>query len=168
VAHQGQTTLSAPGWPAELLFAISTALWAALTAIYFVGGVRRSGTFAADRKHAIYGPFAAYVPIVGILLVAHYEQYGRVAGRIAVAVFVVALTVIAAQLLAHWLLGNLAIATFHPGYFLPTVKSEDANVGPGRPATQRIVASATAHPTPCTAIAAATSVGAAPPETRSR
>jgi hypothetical protein len=33
--------------------------------------VRRSGTFSADRKDAIYGPFAAYIPIVGILLAAH-------------------------------------------------------------------------------------------------
>jgi len=116
-----RTTLSAPAWTAEALFGISTALWAGLTATYFVGGVRRSGTFTADRKHAIYGPFAAYIPIIGILLAAHYQQYARTAGRTAVAVFVLALTVIAAQLLAHWLLGNLPIATFHPGYFLPTV-----------------------------------------------
>jgi tellurite resistance protein len=57
---------------------------------YFVGGVRRSGTFTADRNHAIYGPFAAYIPIIGILLAAHYEQYARTVGRTAVAVFVLA------------------------------------------------------------------------------
>jgi tellurite resistance protein len=82
-------------WPAGLLFGISTALWAGLTLTYFLGGLRRSGTFTADRKHAIYGPFAAYIPIIGILLAAHYEQYVRTAGRAAVAIFVLALTVIA-------------------------------------------------------------------------
>jgi tellurite resistance protein len=121
VWQTAHASLSAPAWPAELLFGISVALWAALTATYFVGGLRRPGTFTADRTHAIYGPFAAYIPIIGIMLAAHYEHYTRVAGRTAVAVFVVALIVIVAQLLAHWLLGNLPIATFHPGYFLPTV-----------------------------------------------
>jgi tellurite resistance protein len=59
--------------------------------------------------------------VIAILLAAHYEQYAHRAGRAAVAVFVVALVVVAAQLLAHWLLGNLPVATFHPGYLLPTV-----------------------------------------------
>jgi tellurite resistance protein len=59
--------------------------------------------------------------VIGVLLAAHCERYARAAGRAAAAVFVLALVVIAAQLLAHWLLGNLPIVTFHPGYFLPTV-----------------------------------------------
>jgi tellurite resistance protein TehA-like permease len=48
-----------------------------------------------------------------------------------VVVFVLALVVVAAQLLAHWLLGNLPIVTFHPGYFLPTAAGAFiASIGP--------------------------------------
>lgn len=114
-----RTTVSAPAWPAEICFGISTALWLGLTVAYLASGIRRSGGFTADRKHAIYGPFAAYIPIIGVLLAAHYQEYARTLFRAAVVVFVVALAIIAAQLLAHWLLGNLPVATFHPGYFLP-------------------------------------------------
>jgi tellurite resistance protein len=115
------TTLSAPSWPTELLYGLSLAGWATLTLAYLVGALRGPGTFAGDRQHAIYGPFAAYIPVIAILLAAHYEQHARQVGRVAVAVSVAALVVVAAQLLAHWLLGNLPVATFHPGYLLPTV-----------------------------------------------
>jgi len=80
-----------------------------------VTGVRRPGRFTADRKHASHGPFTAYIPIIGILLFSHYEEYVRNLARGAVVVCVAALLIVAAQLLAHWLLGNLPAATFHPG-----------------------------------------------------
>jgi tellurite resistance protein len=116
-----RTTLSAPAWPAEVLYAASLAGWVVLTIAYLVGGIREPSSFAADRQHAIYGPFAAYIPVIAILLAAHYEQHAHRVGQFAVTVFVVALVVVAAQLLAHWLRGNLPIETFHPGYLLPTV-----------------------------------------------
>jgi hypothetical protein len=65
-------------------------------------------------------PWHAYPPIIGILLAAHYERYAHAVGKVATAVFVLALATVAAQL-AHWLLGNVPLATFHPGYLLPTV-----------------------------------------------
>ncbi|WP_203835601.1 hypothetical protein [Winogradskya humida] len=82
---------------------------------------RRSGSFTEDRRDAQFGPFAAYVPVIGILIATHYTQYLHDVARVAVVVFVVALGVLLAQLLAHWLLGNLPAAGLHPGYLLPTV-----------------------------------------------
>ena len=116
-----QSTVGAPSWPAEVLFDLATALWIVLSVLYGIRGVRGSGTFADDRQDALYGPFAAYIPVIGILVAAHYGQYLRDTGRIAVLVFVVALAILLAQLLAHWLVGNLPTAQLHPGYLLPTV-----------------------------------------------
>jgi hypothetical protein len=65
--------------------------------------------------------FAAYIPIIGILIFSRYEQYMPDIARGAVVVCVAALVIVAAQLLAHWLLGNLPAGTLHPGYFLPAV-----------------------------------------------
>ncbi len=113
-------TVAAPAWPAEVFFGISTAIWLALTVAYISGGIRRSG-FTADRKHGVYGPFIAYVPVIGVLIAAHYVGYFPGIARGAVLVFVVVLAVLAAQLLAHWLLGNLPVAVVHPGYLLPAV-----------------------------------------------
>jgi tellurite resistance protein len=121
VWQAAQTTVDAPAWPAEVLYAISALLWGILTATYGVGASRRSGALAGDRQHAFYGPFAAYIPIIGILLASHYEQHARTVGQVGVVVFVAALGVLVGQLLAHWLMGNLPMQTFHPGYFLPTV-----------------------------------------------
>lgn len=45
--------LSAPAWPAEVLFTTSTAIWLTLTVAYLTSGIRRSGGFVADRKHAV-------------------------------------------------------------------------------------------------------------------
>jgi tellurite resistance protein len=114
-------TVDAPAWPAEVLFGVSTALWIVLSVTYVVRGLRRSGSFAEDRQDALYGPFAAYIPIIGILVASHYEQYIHDTGRAAVLVFVIALGILLAQMLAHWLLGNLPLASLHPGYLLPTV-----------------------------------------------
>ncbi|MFF4227520.1 TDT family transporter [Streptomyces sp. NPDC001820] len=114
-------TQSAPAWPAELAFGISVAIWLTLTVMYIAGGLRNRGSFTADREHTIYGPFAAYIPVIGILLASHYVQYIHNVARGAVVFFVVALAVVAAQLIAHWLSGNVPLTTFHPGYLLPTV-----------------------------------------------
>jgi tellurite resistance protein len=116
-----KTTLAAPAWPAEALFGVSTGIWIALTAAYVARGIRCPGNFTADRKHPIYGPFAAYIPIIGILIFSHYEQYLRSPARGVVVVCVAALAAVAAQLLAHWLLGNIPAGAVHPGYFLPAV-----------------------------------------------
>jgi tellurite resistance protein len=116
-----RTGLSAPAWPSEVLFAISTTIWLALTIVYLAGGIRNRGSFAGDREHAVYGPFVAYIPVIGILLSAHYVQYVHNVGRTAVVLFILALGIQAAQLLAHWLHGYLPQHTFHPGYLLPAV-----------------------------------------------
>jgi tellurite resistance protein len=114
-------TVGAPAWPAEVLLALCGALWLALTGRYVLSVIHRSKGYTADLTHVIYGPFVAYVPVIGILLSAHYVQYLHGIAKALVAIFVTALAVLAAQLLAHWLRGNLPVATFHPGYFLPTV-----------------------------------------------
>jgi tellurite resistance protein len=113
--------LDAPAWPAEVLFGASTLLWAGITVIYIVNTLRRSVNFTADRQHAFYGPFAAYIPIIGILNAGHYVPYLHAIARLAVLAAVAALAVLIAQLLAHWLRGNLPANDFHPGYLLPTV-----------------------------------------------
>jgi tellurite resistance protein len=114
-----RTTLTAPAWPIEALFRTSTGIWIALTAAYLASGIRRPRSFTADREHPICRPFAAYIPIIGILIFSHYEQYISTIARDAALVRVIALVIVAAQLLAHWLLGSLPAGTVHPGYFPP-------------------------------------------------
>jgi tellurite resistance protein len=110
----------APAWPAEILFGLSTAIWIALSTAYALTRIRGSGNFTTGRQHPVYGPYTAYIPVIGILDASHYVQYVHNAPRGIIIVLVAALGVLVAQLLAHWLQGNLPLKALHPGYFLPT------------------------------------------------
>jgi tellurite resistance protein len=104
-----RTTVAAPAWPAEVLFGLSTAIWISLSAAYVIMRLRGSGSFTADRVHPVYGPYTAYIPVIGILDSSHYVQYFHNAARGVVIVLVVALGVLLAQLLSYWLQGNLPV-----------------------------------------------------------
>ncbi|MEF2976308.1 TDT family transporter [Subtercola sp. YIM 133946] len=116
-----ETLIGAPGWPVEVFFAVSALIWAAFSLIYIAQGAVSRGRFRADLTHPGIGPFASYIPVVGIVLATHYGQYVPAAAPWIMAVFVTALAVVAAQLFAHWIVGELHIDSLHPGYFLPVV-----------------------------------------------
>lgn len=113
--------LGAPGWPEEIFYGLSFALWLAFTVIYVGQRVRRVGAFKADLEHPGSGPFTAFIPAVGILLSSHYAQYSWLAGRWATIALVAILSINVAQLVAHWLAGNLEVDLLHGGYFIPVV-----------------------------------------------
>lgn len=111
----------APRWPEEVFFAAALAFWLWFTVVYLIDLMTRRDFFLADLRHPIFGPFAAFVPVIGILLNAHYGTlYPDVAPWVCVA-FVVMLGVIDALLIGHWLTGGLGHEALHVGYFLPVV-----------------------------------------------
>ncbi|UFS58520.1 SLAC1 family transporter [Subtercola endophyticus] len=117
----GATLLGAPTWPSELLFAVAGVIWVVFSVTYIVEGSVRYGAFRADLTHPGIGPFASYIPVVGIVLATHYGQYVPAAAPWIMGVLVAALGTVAAQLFAHWIVGDLHIDSLHPGYFLPVV-----------------------------------------------
>jgi tellurite resistance protein len=124
------TDLAAPRWPAEAFFGLSAVLWLILSALYVTFGLRRSGTFEADLKHPLSGPFAAYLPLIAILLSTHYSEFDAEAGRWVCVASVVLLGVVAARLVAHWIAGGVALDAVHPGYFVPVVAGANvASIG---------------------------------------
>ena len=116
-----RATLGAPAWPEEVLYGAASAIWLILTTIYLLRGLRRKGAFRADLRHQIAGPFASFIPLVGILLSAHYSEYLPALGMWVCVAFIAALTVVATQLFAHWITGGVSMQAIHPGYFLPVV-----------------------------------------------
>jgi tellurite resistance protein len=139
-----QTDLGAPQWPAEILYGIATVLWAVLSVAYVATGLRsgrEAKAFTTDRNHPLTGPFSAYIPLIAILLAAHYSSdaamggaHSAIAGadtlRWITAASVAALAIVAAQLVAHWLTGGIAFADVHPGYFVPVVAGANvASIG---------------------------------------
>lgn len=116
-----RAALGAPSWPEEVLYALASALWLILTTIYLLRGLRRKGAFRADLRNPVTGPFASFIPLVGILLSAHYSEYVPALGAWVCIAFIAALAVVATQLFAHWITGGVSMESIHPGYFLPVV-----------------------------------------------
>jgi tellurite resistance protein len=114
--------LGASDVPAGLAYAASAIVWAVFTVIYVVGTIRQeSGGFDLDLRHPLLGPLTAYIPVIALLLIAHYAaRLGGSAQWLCYAA-VAALAINAAQLLAHWLTAPLDQDALHPGYFLPVV-----------------------------------------------
>jgi len=108
--------------PADLAYAASTVVWATFTGIYVVRAIRHdSGRFKVDLRHPLFGPLTAYIPVIAILLVAHYATSLGQAARWLTYAAVAALAINAAALVAHWLRAPLDEEAVHPGYFLPVV-----------------------------------------------
>lgn len=114
-----RSSLGSPMWPEEIFYGAASALWLILTAVYVFRGLRRKGTFRADLRHEVAGPFASFIPLVGILLSSHYSQYLPPWGAWLCMAFIAGLAVVAAQLLAHWVTGGVSMQSIHPGYLLP-------------------------------------------------
>jgi tellurite resistance protein len=112
--------VDAPSIVVEVLFGVAAATWTIMTILYFFQLVR-SRRGLADLRHPRLGPFAAYIPVIGILLATHYFDDGSAGFRIVVEIFVSMLALVAGWLLAHWVIGDVPLDALHPGYFLPVV-----------------------------------------------
>ncbi|MEV7135236.1 hypothetical protein AB0N24_20405 [Arthrobacter sp. NPDC093128] len=62
-------------WPEEILYGAASSLWLILNAVYVFRGPSRKGAFRSDLRREVAGPFASFIPLVGILLSPHYSQY---------------------------------------------------------------------------------------------
>jgi tellurite resistance protein len=96
-------------------------IWAGFTIVYAAQRFRLPKAFSKDLRHPVFGPFAANIPLIGVLLSTHFGQYFPDAAPWVVWVFVASSLLVAAQLFTHWLAGGLPIEYLHPGYFLPVV-----------------------------------------------
>lgn len=113
--------VGAPQWPGEVLYALSAAFWGTFTALYIFDRFRRRRRFQGDLRHPAVGPFAAYIPLIAVLLASHYHESGHPIFAILCWVSVGALAIVAAQLVAHWLTGGVTLDAVHPGFFIPVV-----------------------------------------------
>ena len=94
-----ETELNAPSWPTEVLFVAALVFWLVFTALYLLERIREPAVFRVDREHPATGPNAALIPVIGILLAAHWSGLLGPAAPWVIGFFVAALGAVAAQLL---------------------------------------------------------------------
>ncbi|WIX77160.1 hypothetical protein QRX50_38035 [Amycolatopsis carbonis] len=107
--------------------AITTAWWLVAAAVW-LGSALRYGLAARtarrmldDHAHPVLGPFAALVPITGMLLGSQLSRFAPQAGRVMVLAMFTAATTIGVRYLTRALTGRYDLDSMHAGHLLPTV-----------------------------------------------
>lgn len=109
-----------PAWPADALWVLAAGVWLGVLAAY-VTDVVAGGRVRTELADPIFGPFVALVAIVPMLLGLAVADSSRASGE---AIFFVALALtvlIGAWVSGTWIVADMTLAQWHPGYFLPTV-----------------------------------------------
>jgi tellurite resistance protein len=115
------TELNATEWVDDILWVIGAGFWVLVAGLYAFERLRGPRTFSSDLRHPIIGPFAAQLPLIGTLLATHFGQYVPTVAPWIVWIFTASSLLVAAQLVGHWLAGDVGIDSLHPGYLLPVV-----------------------------------------------
>lgn len=109
-----------PRWPADTLWIAAAGIWLA-TLIWYIGNVIRAGRLRTELTDPVFAPFTVLIVIVPMLLGVALGGHARAAGE---SVFLVslALTVtVGGWLTGDWIIADLQLTRWHPGYLLPTV-----------------------------------------------
>jgi tellurite resistance protein len=109
-----------PQWPADALWVAAACIWLA-TLIWYLGNVLRGGRLRTELRDPVFAPFTALIVIVPMLLGIALGGHARAAGE---AVFIVALVLtvaVGSWLSGEWIIADLQLGQWHPGYLLPTV-----------------------------------------------
>jgi tellurite resistance protein len=117
VAH-GLTPV--PAWPADTLWVLAAGVWLGILGAY-LSNVLVGGRLRTELADSTFAPFTALVAIVPMLLGLAVADQSRALGE---SIFFVALALtvlIGAWLSGTWIVADMALAQWHPGYFLPTV-----------------------------------------------
>ncbi len=111
---------AAPAWPADVLYALGAVVWAGLLVAY-VRNTVAAGRLRTELADPTFGPFTALVVIVPMLLGTALARHASGAGEAVFLVALVATVLLGSWLVGEWIVTDLALAQWHPGYFLPTV-----------------------------------------------
>ena len=112
------------GLPASIaaaLFLVATLVFLVLLALFVAKLVLAPGTVASELKHPVLGPFYSLLPISGMLLAVGLQPYASGAALLVFCLSFLATALLGGWLTGQWIVAELDIDKFHPGYFLPTV-----------------------------------------------
>ena len=92
-----------------------------MTLVLYLADVRRNDRARTELLDPTFAPFVGLVGIVPMLLGVALAGYARGAGVAVFAVSMAFTVVIGGYLVGQWIVSDLSLEQWHPGYFLPTV-----------------------------------------------
>lgn len=114
------TVAGTPRWPADALWIITAAVWVA-TLIWYARDVVRGGRLRTELSDPVFAPFTALIVIVPMLLGVALAGHARPAGVVVFGIALALTVAIGGWQTAAWIVADLQLAQWHPGYYLPTV-----------------------------------------------
>ncbi len=105
---------------ADVLLLLAAAVWAATLARY-VHHIVVTGRWRTELRDPVFAPFVALVSIVPMLLGVTLSVYAHSAGVALTGVSLALTLALGGALIGQWIIEDLSLVQWHPGYFLPTV-----------------------------------------------
>jgi tellurite resistance protein len=109
-----------PAWPADILWVFAAGVWLGILGAYLLDVVS-GGRVRTELADPTFGPFTALVSIVPMLLGLAVADHWRALGEVIFFVALALTVLIGAWLSGSWIVADMKLAQWHPGYFLPTV-----------------------------------------------
>jgi tellurite resistance protein len=109
-----------PAQVAYAIFVVSAVVWA-VTLVRYVEHVATTGRWRTELLDPVFAPFVALIGIVPMLLGVALSPRAHVVGEVVVIVSLVSTLALGGALMGQWIVSDLTLAQWHPGYFLPTV-----------------------------------------------
>ena len=116
----GSALVGVPPWPAMILWVLAGLTWL-ITLIAYGVNVVATGRLRTEFSDPIFAPFTALIAIVPMLLGVALAAYQPGAGVVVFFAGFIATVLLGGWLTGGWILQDLTLAQWHPGYFLPTV-----------------------------------------------
>lgn len=114
------TASAVPAWPADLVFGLSAATWLVVSAAY-LQNVRRTARTRTELSDATYAPFIALLFIVPMIVGVASSTEHEASGTTTFFVAMVLTVLYGGWLTGQWVVSDIRLAQWHPGYLLPTV-----------------------------------------------
>ncbi|MGS0684954.1 SLAC1 family transporter [Nakamurella sp. GG22] len=109
-----------PAWPGLLLWALAGLAWL-ITVVGYGANVVATGRLRTELTDPIFTPFTALIGIVPMLIGVPLASYQPVAGDVLFFAGLIVTVLLGGWLTGGWILQDITLAQWHPGYFLPTV-----------------------------------------------
>lgn len=109
-----------PAWPAAALWVVTSGVYLVIGTAYY-GRHHRPADVARELADPTFGPFVAASAIVPMMLGAALARYLPTAGHAIFSVALVLTLLLGGWLTGQWILSDINLDQWHPGYFLPTV-----------------------------------------------
>ena len=109
-----------PSWAAEVVWMLCATTWVTLT-IAYIWAVALTRRFLSEATDAVFAPFTALLLIIPMTLSVALAGHADTAGRVLFLLFLGLTVAYGGWLTGQWMLTELTLAQWHPGYFLPTV-----------------------------------------------